>query len=77
MAALWFSALVSAHPGGLNAEGCHNDRQRGEYHCHGQAAEKVQRPAPIAPIAPLNLLAPQQKSAASCGSKRYCTEMMS
>lgn len=25
---------VSAHGGGLNAEGCHNDRQRGGYHCH-------------------------------------------
>jgi hypothetical protein len=24
-----------AHPGGLNAEGCHNDRKRGGYHCHG------------------------------------------
>ncbi len=25
---------VSAHSGGLNAEGCHNDRKRGGYHCH-------------------------------------------
>jgi hypothetical protein len=23
-----------AHSGGLNAEGCHNDRKRGGYHCH-------------------------------------------
>lgn len=23
-----------AHPGGLNAEGCHNNRKTGEYHCH-------------------------------------------
>ena len=23
-----------AHPGGLNAEGCHNDRRNGGYHCH-------------------------------------------
>lgn len=22
------------HPGGLNAEGCHNDRKNGGYHCH-------------------------------------------
>lgn len=28
-------AAVAAHPGGLNAEGCHNDRKRGGYHCHG------------------------------------------
>lgn len=25
---------VAAHPGGLNAEGCHNDRKNGGYHCH-------------------------------------------
>lgn len=22
------------HPGGLNAEGCHNNRKSGDYHCH-------------------------------------------
>jgi hypothetical protein len=26
---------VAAHPGGLNAEGCHNTRKTGGYHCHG------------------------------------------
>ena len=25
---------ATAHPGGLNAEGCHNDRRNGGYHCH-------------------------------------------
>lgn len=25
---------VIAHPGGLNAEGCHNNRRTGDYHCH-------------------------------------------
>ncbi len=28
------SAPVSAHPGGLNGEGCHNNRKTGDYHCH-------------------------------------------
>lgn len=29
-------APASAHGGGLNAEGCHNDRKGGTgYHCHG------------------------------------------
>jgi hypothetical protein len=23
-----------AHPGGLNAEGCHTNRRTGDYHCH-------------------------------------------
>ena len=34
--------LVSAavgHPGGLNAEGCHNNRKTGDYHCHRSAAK--------------------------------------
>ena len=26
--------LAMAHGGGLNSEGCHNDRKRGTYHCH-------------------------------------------
>jgi len=27
-----------AHGGGLNAEGCHNDRKNGGYHCHRSQA---------------------------------------
>ena len=27
---------AKAHGGGLNSEGCHNDRKRGGYHCHRQ-----------------------------------------
>lgn len=34
-----------AHGGGLNAEGCHNDRKRGGYHCHpGGGAGSADRP---------------------------------
>lgn len=28
------SGPARAHGGGLNAEGCHNDRKNGGYHCH-------------------------------------------
>jgi len=28
-------AIGAAHPGGLDAQGCHHDRKRGGYHCHG------------------------------------------
>jgi hypothetical protein len=28
------SAPAFAHGGGLNSDGCHNDRKRGTYHCH-------------------------------------------
>lgn len=34
-----------AHPGGLNAEGCHNNRKTGDYHCHG--AKRAPDPAPV------------------------------
>ena len=34
LAALVYSLPVSAHPGGLAADGCHNDRQNGGRHCH-------------------------------------------
>lgn len=32
-----FPVNSSAHPGGLNSEGCHMNRKTGEYHCHGSA----------------------------------------
>ena len=28
------SVPAASHPGGLNAEGCHNNRKTGGYHCH-------------------------------------------
>ncbi|WP_374530595.1 YHYH domain-containing protein [Novosphingobium sp.] len=28
------ASAADAHPGGLNAEGCHNNRETGDYHCH-------------------------------------------
>ena len=34
---------VSAHPGGLDAKGCHNNRKTGDYHCHRQ--RRATRPA--------------------------------
>lgn len=54
-----------AHPGGLNAQGCHNNRKTGEYHCHRAGPE---RPQP--------LRAPAQRDAgsgayfANCASAR-------
>jgi hypothetical protein len=38
---------VEAHPGGLNASGCHNNRKTGEYHCH----RAPQSQAPVRPQA--------------------------
>lgn len=32
---IFYASVSLAHPGGLNGEGCHNDRKNGGYHCHG------------------------------------------
>ncbi|WP_237054657.1 excalibur calcium-binding domain-containing protein [Marilutibacter chinensis] len=37
-AALACSQTAAAHGGGLNAQGCHNDRKNGGYHCHRSPA---------------------------------------
>ncbi|AXC48838.1 YHYH domain-containing protein [Paracoccus suum] len=34
-----------AHPGGLNAEGCHYNRKTGDYHCHRKGASAAPRAA--------------------------------
>ena len=34
---------ADAHPGGLNAEGCHNNRKTGRYHCHRGSSAEPQR----------------------------------
>lgn len=41
----FLGAPAAAHGGGLNAEGCHNDRKSGGYHCH-------RSPSPRAGAAP-------------------------
>ena len=52
-ALLWLALppAASAHGGGLNADGCHNNRKTGDYHCH-RAAPPVQPSAQaIQPVA--------------------------
>lgn len=45
LVAVAFALPVSAHPGGLAADGCHNDRQNGGRHCHrGANAGQQQTP---------------------------------
>ncbi|RZI67284.1 MAG: excalibur calcium-binding domain-containing protein [Pseudomonas sp.] len=50
---IWFAlaactapSTLIAHPGGLNSEGCHNNRKTGDYHCHRGGS----RPAPAARV---------------------------
>ncbi len=36
------SGLLWAHGGGLNKDGCHNDRKNGGYHCHRSPTPNIQ-----------------------------------
>lgn len=43
-ACLAFPLELQAHSGGLNSEGCHNNRKTGDYHCHrGGSAPPAER----------------------------------
>ena len=46
-ALLFFSGFALAHPGGLNAQGCHNNRKTGEYHCHRQSSGTQAAPSAL------------------------------
>ncbi len=67
-----FAASAGAHGGGLNAEGCHNNRKTGDYHCH-RPQRAAQPPVNQAP----RLVPGAQASTRSCGAKQYCTQMTS
>lgn len=37
--------IASAHGGGLNSQGCHNNRKTGDYHCHRAPSGTTHGPA--------------------------------
>lgn len=58
---LTYSVSALAHPGGLDASGCHNDRKRGGYHCHrGSPMPSPSPPQRAVPTVPQSLYAPPQ-----------------
>jgi len=46
--AIPISLPARAHGGGLNAEGCHNNRRTGDYHCHRSGTPASQ--GPVRPV---------------------------
>ncbi len=44
---LAWAAAASAHPGGLAADGCHNDRKNGGRHCHRAQASQAGERQPV------------------------------
>ena len=50
-----------AHGGGLNKDGCHNDRKNGGYHCHrGSPAPVERRTQPATQLVPSRYAAPKR-----------------
>jgi hypothetical protein len=47
------SGSALSHGGGLNAEGCHNNRKTGDYHCHrGGGSAGIEQALPAQAAAP-------------------------
>lgn len=44
LVALALAELAFAHGGGLDKNGCHNDRKHGGYHCHRAPAAPITAP---------------------------------
>ncbi len=65
-----------AHGGGLNKDGCHNDRKNGGYHCHraSSPAPTERSYQPKNQLAPSNYAAPQRspggRAFANCSEAR-------
>ncbi|MBD7987435.1 excalibur calcium-binding domain-containing protein [Luteimonas sp. Sa2BVA3] len=61
--------MALSHPGGLNSEGCHNNRKTGDYHCH--RAPATARPAlQQSNFAPAPAAPRQQGAFANCAAAR-------
>jgi hypothetical protein len=67
--AAWTAA--HAHSGGLNKEGCHNDRKNGGYHCHRAAAGTS---TPRSTFQPASLTPSPAASSPGCRVFRNCDE---
>lgn len=46
LAASLTASPLASHPGGTDSQGCHNNRQTGEYHCHGNTPRTKPQPVP-------------------------------
>lgn len=71
--AVWTSSAY-AHGGGLNAEGCHNNRKTGDYHCHPGGPSP--KPKLVVPNRYRNGLAPSRNSLSGAGTGSFanCSE---
>lgn len=64
LGALALAAPALSHGGGLNAEGCHNDRKNGGYHCHRAVAAPAKPTPQTLRSAPPRTVAPAARPSA-------------
>ncbi len=67
---LIFPYQAYSHGGGLNAEGCHNNRKTGDYHCHRapQASSYLTRDATSSPLGSTGWAYPNCAAARAAGA---------
>lgn len=64
---VWVSP-AQAHPGGLNRDGCHNNRKTGDYHCHRPGGSTSRGSATAPSVTGPSVTGPAP------GAYRNCTE---
>lgn len=68
LAFIGLAAPALPHSGGLNKDGCHNNRKTGEYHCHrGQAPSKAKARL-MTPAVPQQALGSQRQALLSAST---------
>lgn len=66
---LAFPISALSHGGGLNSEGCHNNRKTGGYHCHRGTPSPPKPPARNTDTGPFTC-----ENKTRCGQMRSCEE---
>lgn len=66
------AAPALAHPGGLDASGCHTNRKTGDYHCHRGGGSPAPAAATLAPTRALGVMGGQGSGGAfaNCSQAR-------
>lgn len=65
---------ANAHGGGLNADGCHNNRKTGDYHCHRSPAKSPLTESYASAQGLMPSKAGSQRGARNAAAFANCTE---
>lgn len=68
------AAPAFSHGGGLNAEGCHNNRKTGDYHCHQSGSPPPPPPPAPSYFVPQSSVSDTDNKSERLGAYSNCTE---